>query len=129
MKKLSLSALLLIASTAAMANGIARMSEAGLNVTFSPSMIPVLTTIECADQNEMRCGTYLALSYGTLSTSTTVLLKEDIKNAEADGYDYLAGSPKTLTLEEVIKKIRESEEGSENYSDEEIVSAMLKSIQ
>lgn len=91
---------------------------------------PFISSASCGEtKNPDACFNMVSSSWTTvLTSSTTVLLKEDIKNVEVDAYDYLAGSPKTLALEEVIEKVREVEEDSENLSDEEIVTAMIKSL-
>lgn len=88
--------------------------------------MPEANVVQCLEDMDDAC---LGITSGyVLTTSTAVLLKEDMKAVEGDAIGFLAGAPKTLALEEVINTIRSEDEKSEDHSDVEIVSAMLKSI-
>lgn len=96
-------------------------------LTALSSTIPFTVANSCLDQdrNEQRCLTALAASS---SFSTILILKEDIQQVEADGYDFLAGEEMTLALEEVINKARQENEEIDQLTDIELTTLLLQSI-
>lgn len=136
MKFLTIAFLVSALSGAAMANPWVSTKNAAVNVgifagavTITPTYATVMSFAACAQAPNIDvCVGKMSTSYGLVSSTSSVLLKEEIKNVEVDAYDYLAGADKTLALQEMIEKIRNNSEGSEEYSDEEIITAMLKVI-
>lgn len=66
----------------------------------------------------------------TTGVSATVIIaaaqKQEIKDVQPDAYNYLAGEPMTLALEEVIFKLKEENHELEQFSDEEIALVIIK---
>lgn len=132
MKLLSIAFVLAsLTTTAVMAESAStRSTKNTLQATvLAPTWVPMMTLLGCAMDggSENECLLQVSASAAPISSTTLLLLKEDIKNVEGDAYEFLAGAPATLALEEVIESIRE-EDGLEDPSDEEIVSMMLQSI-
>lgn len=61
-----------------------------------------------------------------VSTNGINFCKEDYKNVEADAYDFMAGEPMTLALQEQVDKARELEKSLAEASDEVVVTQILK---
>jgi hypothetical protein len=60
------------------------------------------------------------------STSTLLLLKEEVKEVEGDAYGYLAGEMMTDALKELVEKVRAQDEVLEKASDKEVVSVLVE---
>lgn len=135
MKILAMTLLAASLSSAVMADpfyATTNATKTAFNTTVGVTVFPSFYAIVCMVENSSRvqsCADQMSTTYGVAVTSTsTVLLKEEIKNVEVDAYDFLANGDKTLALEEMIAKIRENAEELDDNTDEEIVTAMLKLI-
>lgn len=63
-----------------------------------------------------------------VSTNGIHTCKQEVKGVETDAYNFIAGEPMTLALEEQIGNVRNAVPELENASDEIIVITMLESI-
>lgn len=122
MKKLLIAAMISTMSLTASADNV--VVGAFLSSSATPLLISGCFQEGGNDYDECSMG----LSYGASTTSTILLLKEDIQQVEVDGYAFLAGEEMTLALEDVINKARQESAELDQMSDAEVTTVLLQSV-
>lgn len=107
----------------------AKAYEAPLYVTGT-TIFPTYSIGKCVAywdtlQGQETCSRVASINLPLTSSTLLLLLKEEVREVEADAYNFLAGDEISLALEEKMAKVREVPELA-NATDEEIISIMLQ---
>ena len=122
MKKIILSSFFILASLSASASGL---SGALSTTAGAVSSLEASSCIVNGSSSEARtCAAVSSLS----SSITSVNNKEDLKQVEADAYNFLAGEEMTLALQEQIENVRFSVIETQNMNDQEVAFLIIDSI-
>lgn len=135
MKLLSL-ALLSLLSTSIFANPLYSTQNAAKvvgGVTVAPTAIFSTSANSCVNGTDItghRIGVNgrteaCVISAVLLTSSTVLVLKEEVQHVEADAYAFLAGEEMTFALEEVIAKAKEEVSELQKESDETVVAFLI----
>ena len=113
-------------STPAKAAEVASAVGAGLSITFL-TYSGAMSAASCAQaENVTLCSIEVIGGHLALSSTTIMLLKENVEQIETDGMNVMAGEPMSLALEEIIQQLRAESDKLEGVSDLEIVGMLLQ---
>lgn len=93
--------------------------------------IPISSTTgswECLSEGtcEIKKAIYTSMAFTTIALMVT--LKEDIRQVEPDAYEFLAGEPMSLALQEMIDELRLKSPELRDFSDEDVSLMMLEAV-
>lgn len=104
-------------------------------IAFATTLISAPVKADVSSSGVDLNGTTVLTIYAPILTAGTTLslasvidpaLKEEMKEVEADAYNFLAGEELSLALEEQMAKVRELAPELADATDEELVAVMIQ---